>query len=255
MPDGGVFVLTVPLAPFRCPPGPYERACLVADYLKRVKPRSKVLVFDANPEPVSKAALFQRVWARQYAGIVEYRPNFQAVAVAADGSAVEFELGEREHGDVLNVLPDMRAGDLAVHSGLAQANGRWCEVDFLDFSAKELPRSAGVHLLGDAILAAPQMPKSAHMANAQAKVAAAVVAALPGWDLNPAPVLTNTCYSWVGGSQAIHVASVHGYAAAQRTYRVVPGASGVSAGRARWKPAMRRGGSRECGTRPERSES
>ncbi len=150
MPDGGVFVLTIPLAPFRCPPGPYERACLVADHFKRVKPKSKVLVFDANPEPVSKAALFRSVWANQYAGIVEYRPNFNAVAVAADGRSVEFELGERERADVLNVLPDMRAGEIAARSGLATAKDRWCEVDFLDFSAKGLPKSAGVHLLGDA---------------------------------------------------------------------------------------------------------
>lgn len=230
LPDGGVFVLTIPLAPFRCPPGPYERACLVADYFKRVKPRSKLLVFDANPEPVSKAALFKRVWAEQYAGIVEYRPSFNAVAVSADGREVEFELGERERGDVLNVLPDMRAGDIAARSGLAKANGRWCEVDFLDFSAKDAS-GAGVHVLGDAVLAAPLMPKSAHMANAHAKVAAAaVVASLSGWEPSPAPVLTNTCYSWVDGAHAIHVASVHGYSAAQRTYLVVPGASGVSAG-------------------------
>ncbi|NML16215.1 FCSD flavin-binding domain-containing protein [Azohydromonas caseinilytica] len=231
MPDGGVFVLTIPEAPFRCPPGPYERACLVADYFKREKPKSKVLVFDANPEPVSKAALFKRVWAERYAGIVEYRPSHRAVAVSADGREVEFELGERERGDVLNVLPDMRAGDIAAHSGLAKANGRWCEVDFLDFSAKALPKEAGVHLLGDAVLSAPLMPKSAHMANAHAKVAAAaVVASLSGWDLNPAPVLTNTCYSWVDGMQAMHVASVHGWDAAQRTFTVVPGGSGVSVG-------------------------
>lgn len=231
MPDGGVYVLTVPLAPFRCPPGPYERACLVADYFKRVKPKSKVLVFDANPEPVSKAALFKAVWANQYAGIVDYRPNFKAVGVSVDGREVEFELGERERADVLNVLPDMRAGDIAAQSGLAQANGRWCEVDFLDFSAKDLPKAAGVHLLGDALLAAPLMPKSAHMANAHAKVAsAAVVASLAGWDLNPAPVLTNTCYSWVDGAHAIHVASVHGWNAPQRTFTVVPGGSGVSVG-------------------------
>jgi NADPH-dependent 2,4-dienoyl-CoA reductase/sulfur reductase-like enzyme len=229
--DGGVYVLTVPLAPFRCPPGPYERACLVADYFKRVKPKSKVLVFDANPEPVSKAALFKRVWAQQYAGIVDYRPSFKAVAVSADGREVEFELGERERGDVLNVLPDMRAGDIAAQSGLAQANGRWCEVDFLDFTAQALPKSAGVHLLGDAVLAAPLMPKSAHMANAHAKVAAAaVVASLSGWEPNAAPLLTNTCYSWVDGAHAIHVASVHGWDAQQRTFTVLPGASGVSVG-------------------------
>jgi NADPH-dependent 2,4-dienoyl-CoA reductase/sulfur reductase-like enzyme len=231
MPDGGVYLLTVPLAPFRCPPGPYERACLVADYFKREKPRSKVLVFDANPEPVSKAALFKAVWAGQYAGIVDYRPSFKAVAVSADGREVEFELGERERADVLNVLPDMRAGDIAASSGLARANGRWCEVDFMDFSARELPKSAGVHLLGDALLAAPLMPKSAHMANAHAKVAAAaVVASLAGWEVNPAPVLTNTCYSWVDGAHAIHVASVHGWNVPQRTFTVVPGGSGVSAG-------------------------
>ncbi|PPE66353.1 NAD(P)/FAD-dependent oxidoreductase [Caldimonas caldifontis] len=228
MPDGGVFAMTVPEAPYRCPPGPYERVCQVADYFKRAKPRSKVLLLDANPDVTSKGPLFKKVWAEQYKGIIEYRPQHKAMAVDARTRTIKFEVNDDVKADVLNVLPTMRAGKIAVDTGLANANARWCHVNFLNF---ESTAAKDVHVLGDAIQTAPLMPKSGHMANSHAKVAAAaIVAELRGWAVNPAPMLTNTCYSFVDGKNVIHVASVHEYVAAEKTFKTVAGSGGVSTG-------------------------
>ena len=229
MRDGGVYAITIPEQPYRCPPGPYERACQVAWYFKAAKPRSKVLVLDANPDVVSKAALFKRVWSDQYRGIVEYRPQHRALAVDARSGMIRFEVQEDVQADVLNVLPPMRAGAIAVQAGLNDAAGkRWCGVDYRSFQSSA---AKDIHVVGDAIQIAPAMPKSAHMANAHAKVAAAaIVAELSGWAVDPAPMLTNTCYSFVDDQRAIHVASVHAYVAAERTYQAVGASGGVSAG-------------------------
>jgi sulfide dehydrogenase [flavocytochrome c] flavoprotein subunit len=226
MPDGGVYVLTVPEAPYRCPPGPYERACQVASYFKAAKPRSKVLVLDANPDVTSKGPLFKKVWAEQYKGMVEFRPQHKAVAVDAKTNTVKFELHEDVKADVLNVLPSMRAGAVAVQAGLANSNARWCGVNYLTF---ESTAAKDVHVLGDSIQIAPAMPKSGHMANAHAKVAAAaIVAELNGWEVDTSPIITNTCYSFVDARNVIHVASVHEYVAAEKTFKAVAGSGGVS---------------------------
>jgi len=128
--------------------------------------------------------------------------------------------------DVLNVLPTMRAGAIAVRTGLANMNARWCGVNFLTF---ESTVAKDVHVLGDSIQIAPGMPKSGHMANSQAKVAAAaIVAQLNGWPVNPAPMINNTCYSYVDAKNVIHVASVHQYVAAEKTFKTVAGSGGVS---------------------------
>ncbi|MFM9917470.1 MAG: NAD(P)/FAD-dependent oxidoreductase [Rhizobacter sp.] len=231
MPDGGVYAITVPEAPYRCPPGPYERACQVASYFKAAKPRSKVLVLDANADVTSKAALFKKVWSEQYPGIVEYRPQHKTVAVdagAASGlNTVKFEVQDDVQADVLNVLPPMRAGAIAVQTGLANSNARWCGVHYLNF---ESTVAKDIHVLGDSIQPAPLMPKSAHMANGHAKVAAAaIVAELAGWEINPAPMLTNTCYSFVDDRSVVHVASVHEYVASEKTFKTVAGSGGLSA--------------------------
>ncbi len=224
MPDGGVFVMTIPPAPYRCPPGPYERACQVAHYFSRSKPRSKILILDANDDVVSKGALFKKIWAERYPGMIDYRPQF--VAVQVDGGAIVSELGERVTGAVMNVIPPQRAGKIAFNAGLANVNKRWCEVDFLTFESTQVK---GVHMLGDAIQTSPLMPKSGHMANQHAKVCAgAIVDLLAGRAPNPRPVLTNTCYSFVSDKDVIHVASVHAYDAAKKTLLVVPGSGGLS---------------------------
>ncbi len=227
MPDGGVYAITIPVAPYRCPPGPYERACQVASYFKAAKPKSKVLILDGNPDVTSKGPLFKKVWDNQYKGMVEYRGNHKVTAVDAKTGTIKFEVQDDVKAQVINTLPTMRAGLIAVQSGLNNmANGRWCGVNYQSF---ESTAAKDVHVLGDSIQVAPLMPKSGHMANSQAKVAAAaIVAQLSGWEVNPAPMLTNTCYSMIDAKNCIHVASVHEYVAAEKTFKVVAGAGGVS---------------------------
>ena len=227
MPDGGVFAISIPEAPYRCPPGPYERASVVAGYFKANKPKSKVLILDANPDVTSKPALFKKVWAEQYPGMVEYRGQHKAIAVDAKTNTLKFDVQDDVKAAVLNVLPAMRAGTIAVKTGLNnQANNRWCGVNYLTF---ESTAAKDVHVLGDSIQIAPAMPKSAHMANSHGKVAAsAIVAQLSGWDVNPAPMLTNTCYSFVDTKNVIHVASVHEYVPAEKTFKAVATSGGVS---------------------------
>ena len=244
MPDGGVYAISIPEAPYRCPPGPYERASVIAAYFKAYKPRSKVIVLDANPDVTSKPALFKKVWADDYAGLLEYRPLHKLQAVDGARRTLRFELHDDLQADVINVLPPMRAGAIALQSGLADvttgaggaggAAGRWAAVDYQSFESTSHPH---IHVIGDAILAAPAMPKSGHMANNHAKVAAAaVVARLAGWDIDPQPMLANTCYSFVDAQRVVHVASVHAYVAAEKTYKPVAGAGGLSTG-----PTMQEG--------------
>jgi len=223
MRDGGVFVLAIPEAPYRCPPGPYERACQVAAYFKAAKPRSKVVLLDANADVISKGPLFKKAWSELYRDMIEYRPNSKAVDVDVAGRIVKLEFADVK-GDVLNVLPPMKAGSVA--APFITANRRWCEVDWITYESKA---AQGVHVLGDSRQIAPLMPKSATMANGQGKVcAAAVVALLNGEAPNASPTLVNTCYSMVSDKLAIHVASVHKYDEKDRTMKTVPGAGGVS---------------------------
>ncbi|HJS76808.1 MAG TPA: NAD(P)/FAD-dependent oxidoreductase [Burkholderiales bacterium] len=225
MRDGGVYILSVPLAPYRCPPGPYERVSVVGAYFKKAKPRSKVLLLDANPDVTSKGPLFKRAWSELYAGIVEYRGGANVVAV--EGGAVRTEF-DTIKGDVLNVVPPHRAGDIAAKSGLITTNNRWCDVDWRTMESKAVK---GIHVLGDATLSAPGMPKSASMANNHAKIAAAAIVQLLN-GRQPAPVkILNTCYSLVAEKEAIRVSSVHEWSDAQGTLVPVKGAGGVSAAR------------------------
>ena len=226
MPDGGVFAMSIPLAPYRCPPGPYERACQVADYFSKAKPKSKVLILDANDDVTSKGPLFKKAWAERYKGIVEYRNKHTVTDVDAATLTLKFDFNDDLKASVLNVIPNMRAGDIAVKAGLATANKRWCDVDFLTFESKV---AKNVHVLGDAIQIAPAMPKSGHMANQHGKTcAAAVVALLTGQEVNTMPIYNNTCYSFVSAEDVVHVASVHSYDADKKTMLTVPGSGGVS---------------------------
>ncbi len=226
MPDGGVYALSIPLAPYRCPPGPYERACQVASYFAQAKPKSKVLILDANDDVTSKGPLFKKAWAERYKGIIEYRPKHTVLDVDAVTNTLKFEFNDDLRANVLNVLPAMRAGDIAVKTGLATANKRWCEVDFLTFESKA---AKNIHVLGDAIQIAPLMPKSGHMANQHGKTcAAAVVALLTGQTPNDSPIYNNTCYSFVSATEVVHVASVHKYDADKKTMVTIAGSGGVS---------------------------
>ena len=228
MKDGGTYAIAIPRAPYRCPPGPYERACLVANYFKEHKPRSKVVILDANEDVTSKKALFTKAWADLYKGIVEYRNNSEVkdVEVGTNTAVLEFD---KFKADVLNVIPPHRAGDIAAKSGIKLINNRWVDINWLSMESTSTP---GIHVLGDAIFPAPTMPKSGHMANQHGKLAAAAILnQLAGLDPNPEPVVVNTCYSFVDAENAIHVSSVHQYDAVTRTVQPVKGAGGVSAAR------------------------
>ncbi|MEJ6002227.1 NAD(P)/FAD-dependent oxidoreductase [Paucibacter soli] len=226
MADGGVVAMSIPKAPYRCPPGPYERACMIASYLKTAKPRSKLLVLDANPEIQSKKALFEKAFKQHYEGILEYRPNAELKEVANAGKLARLEF-EDVKTDVLNVIPPQRAADLALQAGVVNVNQRWAGVQWLSMESTALP---GVHVLGDSVFPGPGMPKSGHMANQQAKLAAAaIIQLLKGEAVNATPVLMNTCYSFVTARDVVHVASVHQYDAADKAFKPVPGAGGVSA--------------------------
>ena len=226
MPDGGVYALSIPLAPYRCPPGPYERACQVAHYFSQAKPKSKVLILDANDDVTSKGPLFKKAWADRYKGIIEYRPKHALADVDAATGTLKFEFNDDIKAQVLNVIPPMRAGDVAHHAGLTTANKRWCDVDWLTMESKA---AKNVHILGDALQIAPAMPKSGHMANQHGKVAAAaIVALLSGRQPNALPIYNNTCYSFVSDTDVVHVASVHAYDAEKKTMLPVAGSGGVS---------------------------
>lgn len=223
--NGGTYVLHIPKAPYRCPPGPYERVCQVASYFKAHKPRSKVIVLDANPDIVSKKGLFLKAWNDLYPGLVEYRASSELVRVDASSLSIETSFDTVRAG-VLNVVPPQQAGRIAQQAQLLNVGGRWAGVDFRSFESTVAP---GVHVLGDATASAPGMPKSGFMANNHGKVAAdAVIALLQGREVNPEPILANTCYSFVSATEVVHVASVHKWSAEQKTVVAVQGAGGLS---------------------------
>jgi NADPH-dependent 2,4-dienoyl-CoA reductase/sulfur reductase-like enzyme len=198
MADGGVFVLTVPPVAYRCPPGPYERVCQVAWYLHKNKPKSKVIVLDANQNIVSKTALFRTAW-QAYPNI-DYRASNKVIALDTSTKEVRTEF-DRVKYDVLNLIPPQRAGAIAVQADLVGPDKRWCEVDHVTY---ESVKHKEIHVVGDATIGLP-VPKSGNVANAMGKAAAlAIVSLLNG---QPVPLMPpgNTCYSWVSDREAIAV--------------------------------------------------
>jgi NADPH-dependent 2,4-dienoyl-CoA reductase/sulfur reductase-like enzyme len=232
MKDGGVVVMSIPLAPYRCPPGPYERACQIAFYLKQAKPKSKVIVLDGNPDVVSKKPLFTRVWSEDYKGLVEHRAGMPVTEIDVKSGTVITEIGDKVRGDVVNYIPHQRAANLARDAGLITANNRWCEVDW---TTMESIKVKGVHVLGDSTLPAPAMPKSGHMANQHGKAAAAAIVELMTGGTVVPPMMANTCYSFVDDKNAVHVASVHRWVPEKKTMETVAGSGGISTqDRASW---------------------
>jgi sulfide dehydrogenase [flavocytochrome c] flavoprotein chain len=199
MEDGGVFVIAAPQNPFRCPPGPYERASLVASYFKNHKPRSKILMLDAK-DTFFEQDLFEEGWNRHYPGMIEWLPaEFTGGVTAVDlkGKSVK-TASETFTANVANIIPPQIAGELAQQSGLADQSG-WCPVDPMTFESKLQP---GIHVVGDAA-SADDMPKSAFCANSQAKACAfAIAAALTGSE-RPAPHLFNTCFTYLAADDAV----------------------------------------------------
>ena len=220
--DGAPVVMTVPPAPYRCPPGPYERASMIAHYLKKNKPRSKLIVLDAK-EQFSKMALFQEAWAEHYPDHLEWRGAIDDGAVTrvdASSRAVYTDFDEIR-APVINVIPPQKAGSIADRAGVTDLTG-WCPIDPLTFASTLQDK---IHVIGDATIAAP-MPKSAFSANLQAKVCAYAVARLLS-DLEPEPtVLANTCYSYTTPDEAISIAGV--YSNSDGTLSSIKGAGGIS---------------------------
>jgi len=232
MPDGGVCVIGIPKAPYRCPPGPYERACQIAFYLKNNKPKSKVLVLDANPDITSKKGLFMAAWKELYPGMVEYRANAMVTKVNVAGKTVSTEF-EDVKADVLNVIPPMKAGVIASLAGVVNVDNRWCAVDFTSYESKV---HKNVHVIGDAVSAA--LPKSGYMATSQAKIcAAAVIELMQGQAPDPVPTIANTCYSMVSDSEAMHVAHMYRFNAEKQAMIAGEG-GGVSAKRSEVEGAL-----------------
>ncbi len=205
MPDGGVVAIAAPPNPFRCPPGPYERACQIAMYLRAHKPKSKVMIFDAKPK-FSKQGLFTQAFERHHKGYVEWVSSEKGGAITrVDAATNTIYAGDTAHKvAVANVIPAQVAGKIAQKAGLTNDSG-WCPIDGRSF---ESTMHKGVHVIGDASVASP-LPKSGYAANSEAKVcAAAVVAMLKGEEPGD-PSLVNTCYSIVGPEDAISVAMVY----------------------------------------------
>jgi len=198
MRDGGVFVLTVPPVAYRCPPGPYERICQVAWYLKQNKPKSKVIVLDANQNIVSKTGLFRAAW-KAYPNI-DYRASQKVIGVDTSTREVRTEF-DRVKYDVLNLIPPQRAGAIAVQADLVGADKRWCEVDHVTY---ESVKQKGVHVIGDATIGLP-VPKSGNVANNMGKAAALSIVSLLNGQAVPLMPPGNTCYSWVSDREAIAV--------------------------------------------------
>ena len=223
MPDGGLVVMTIPPNPFRCPPGPYERASLIAWYLKTKKPRSKLILLDAK-DTFSKQGLFVEGWKALYGPLIEWVPFGQSgnlLKVDAATKTVTTEFTEVK-ADVLNVIPPQRAGMIVDSAGLAGSGG-WCNVNPVTFESRIVP---GIHIVGDAIVAG-SMPKSGFSAGSQAKVCAQAIAALQAGETPSVPSFINTCYSLVSPDYGISVVDVF-RVGADGAIAAVQGAGGVS---------------------------
>lgn len=224
MPAGGTVVLSIPLAPFRCPPGPYERTSMIAMFLKQHKPKSKIIVLDANPDIVSKAGLFKKGWKKHYEGIIDYRPAKKVTEVNAGNKTVVIEGIEDVKGDVINLIPPQRAGQIAVAAGLVGPDKNWCPVNPTTF---ESTIHKSIHVIGDACVAGA-MPKSGYSANSEAKACATnIVNTMNGKELIDFSGI-NTCYSFISAKEAVEVTGVYSVDKAKNAIIAVPGSVGVS---------------------------
>jgi NADPH-dependent 2,4-dienoyl-CoA reductase/sulfur reductase-like enzyme len=245
MRNGDVFVLAIPRAPFRCPPAPYERASLIANYFKRSKSRCKIILLDGNEDIISKKALFTTAWQKHYGfgtenSMIDYRPNNLASSVDARAMKISTEF-EDVKGDVINLIPPMRAalitGQVGARTGdVGKNGGTWCPVDYRTMESTVVPN---VHILGDSILS--NLSKAGALANNSGKLCASALAEIfNGRIPDPAPVVTNTCYSASTDHTAFHVATVFRYQSADNSMEVQPG-GGVSAQESEKEFVMMRG--------------
>ncbi len=224
MPAGGTVVLSIPLAPFRCPPGPYERTSMIAMFLKQHKPKSKIIVLDANPDIVSKAGLFKKGWKKHYEGIIDYRPAKKVTEIDAARKTVLIEGLEDVRGDVVNLIPPQRAGHIAVAAGVVGPDKNWCPVNPMTF---ESTIHKAVHVIGDACIAGA-MPKSGYSANSEAKACATnIVNMMNGREIVDMSAI-NTCYSYISAKEAVSVTGVYRVNKEKHVIEGVPGSVAVS---------------------------
>ena len=228
MPSNGVAVLTIPKVPYRCPPGPYERACLVADWLKKNKPTAKLLVLDANLDFVTEKDNFSSAFFGLHGDVIEYRTNTEVLSADAATMTLQTTTGP-VHGDVINLIPRQRCGPIVASSGLANATeGRFAGVNVLNYESTVAP---GIHVIGDS--SATTQPKAGHIANQEAKVCAdAIVRAFAGLQPDPAPVTSSACYSTITMREASWLEAVFQYDSVTKLMTPVTLATGASVG---WK--------------------
>jgi len=221
LPKGGTVVMSIPVAPFRCPPGPYERISTMAWHLKHHNPTAKIIVLDGNPDIVSKGKLFRAAWAKHYEGMIDYRAGNKVTKVDTNKRSVDTGVEEIK-GDLVNLVPPQKAGLIAHKAGVVGEDKKWCPVNQITF---ESTIAKDVHIIGDACMAGP-MPKSGYSANSQAKVCATnIVQLMNGKELID-PSHTNVCYSYVTEKEAVSVAAM--FKVAEGKTIIVPNSGGVS---------------------------
>jgi len=227
MPDNGVVVLTIPKTPYRCPPGPYERACLLADWMRQRKPRSKLLVLDANMDIVTEKDNFTKAFLGLHGGMIEYYNNAEVTEVDPSTMSLVTRAGTFHNASVVNLIPRQRAGALVARTGLANATeGRFAAVNVLNYASTLAPR---IHVIGDA--SATTQPKAGHIANQEAKVCAdAIIRSLAGLAPDPAPVTNSACYSTITMRSASWLTAVFQYDPVSSTMQAVPAGSAASVG-------------------------
>ena len=224
MKPGGNVIISIPLGPFRCPPGPYERASMIAMYLKQHKPGSKVIILDANPDIVSKKGLFLKGWKKHYEGIIDYRAAKKGTEVDADKMTVMIEGLEEVKGDVINIIPPQKAGLIAHAAGLVGTDNKWCPINPTTF---ESTLHKDIHVIGDSSIAGA-MPKSGYSANSEAKACATnIVALMNGKEIIEMSAI-NTCYSYLSAKEAVSVTGVYKVNAEKQAIEAVAGSVGVS---------------------------
>ncbi|MEI7841602.1 MAG: FAD/NAD(P)-binding oxidoreductase [Gallionellaceae bacterium] len=222
MKDGGTVVMSMPLVPYRCPPGPYERVSLIANYLKTSKPKSKVILLDANDKVVAKAPLFTKAWSTYYKDNLVYVPSKKVTKVDSATMTVTVEGIEDFKGDVVNFIPPQRAGRIAVAAGLVGPDKNWCPVDTISFESKI---HKDIHVIGDSS-SAGAMPKSGYSANTEAKVCATNLVALMNGKETVELSTLNVCYSAISDHESISVAAV--YKVIEGKIAAVPNSGGIS---------------------------
>jgi NADPH-dependent 2,4-dienoyl-CoA reductase/sulfur reductase-like enzyme len=224
MKPGGVFAMTIPPKPYRCPPGPYERACVVADWLKKNRKGSKVIVLDANPGITAEPLAFADAFNVVHKGVIEYRPGIKINSIDASTMTLNTSAGNLQ-ANVINAIPAHRAGKVVTDNGLANVEGRWAGVDVLTYQSTVAP---GIHIIGDA--SATTQPKAGHIANQEAKICAdAIVRLLAGGSPDPSPITNSACYSPITSDTASWLTAVFAYDGSNM--QAVPGASGEASAR------------------------